>query len=156
MMRRFVPLVLFAAFVIWIVVWLRVFGFSFSANSFRHLQGTRLTILIMAMAAVTVPLVSGYWAVTRTMRRRVGALKACIVNLVASALPLIVFWSVLSVWLRVARNAGELAFEADEAMGIGIEFLFCEAAWLATNLVVICTISVWKLVDRKRIDNPVV
>ena len=144
------------AFGVWIVVWLRVFGFTFSANSFRHLHGTRLTILIMVMTAVMVPVVSGYWAVTRTIERKVGALKACIVNLVVSGVPLVILWSVLAVWIRVARRAGKLAFEADEAMGIGIEFLFCQAAWLATNLVVIFILVVWRLIDRKRNASRVV
>ncbi len=154
--RRLLRVVVMAALVVWIVVWLRVFGFSFSANSFRHLHGTRLVILIMAMAAVTAPVVSGYWAVTRTTRREEGALKACIVNLVVSGLPLAVFWSVLAVWIRVARRAGELAFEADEAMGIGIVFLFCQAAWIAANLVAVCTIVVLKLIEGKSNDGRVV
>lgn len=145
-----------AALGVWVVVWLRVFGFTFSANSFRHLHGTRLAILIMTMGAVTVPVISGYWAVTRAIRRQTGVLKACIVNLVVSGVPLVVFWSVFAVWIRVARRAGKLAFEADEAMGIGIEFLFCQAAFLATNLVVICTILGWKLIDGKRSGGPVV
>jgi hypothetical protein len=35
---------------------------------------------------------------------------------------------------RVARRAGKPGFEADEAMGIDIVFLFCRAAWIAANL----------------------
>lgn len=41
-------------------------------------------------------------------------------------------------------------------MGIGIVFLFCQAAWIAANLVAICTIVVWKVIEGKRNDGRVV
>ena len=90
------------------------------------------------MLAIAVPPLSGYWAVTRTLDGKVSPLKAFIVNLAISGLPVFMFWAVHAIWLEIARNAGRLAFEADTAMGIAIEYLFCLLLFLIVNIPVGC------------------
>jgi len=47
------------------------------------------------------------------------------------------YWIVVdSIVLFVARTKGELAFEANEAMGIGIIWLLCLAIFIGVNMVV--------------------
>lgn len=151
-MQRIIRILLVVAFIGWMVGWSQALGFSFSSSFFRYHSGSRLPILVMALLAVAVPPLSGYWAVTRTIRKEIGAIKACFINLVISGLPLVISWSVLTLWIMIARRAGKLAFEADDAMGIGIQFLFCQAAFLASNLAVVCIVVVWNLLKRNSRD----
>ena len=141
---------LVVAFLAWMAGWFWTFGYSFSSNFFRHNLDSRFPLVFMKLLAVAVPPLSGYWAVTRTIGHKMGAIKAFLVNLAVSAVPLLVFAAVLEIWLAIARRQGELAFEADEAMGIGIDFLFCQAAFLATNLIVASTLVAWQLIERNR------
>ena len=45
---------LVVAFVVWMAVWLRIFGFSFTADALLYRLETRSPIAIMAMVAVFV------------------------------------------------------------------------------------------------------
>ncbi len=95
------------------------------------------------ISAIAVPPLSGYWAIIHTLEGKVRALKAFFVSLVISGLPLLLFWAICAILISVARKAGRLAFEADTAMGIGIDFLLCMLVFLLTNLaVLICLLAV--------------
>jgi hypothetical protein len=131
-----VRVLLIGALVGWIAVWLPVFGLSFSPSIFQYHRGTRLPALILSLLAIAVPPVSGYWAVTRTIWRKAGALRAFGTNLVVSGAPVFLYWSYHAIVLHLARKKGELAFEADEAMGIGIIYLLCVAIFVGLNVVV--------------------
>ncbi len=95
----------------------------------------------------------GYWVVTRTIDQKVNAIRAFLVNLVISGLPLLLSWTVYTIWLAIASNAGRLAFEADTAMGIGIVFLFCLLVFLVENLAIVCFLVAWTLLRRNKTDN---
>jgi hypothetical protein len=149
-MRKIIQILLVVAFIAWLYAWLGAFGFSFSSRLFQQ-PISRLFSLLLEMLSIAVPPLSGYWVVTRTLGQKVSAMRAFVVNLVISGLPLLLSWAVYSIWLAIARNAGRLAFEADTAMGIGIVYLFCLLVFLVENILVVCFLVVWTLhVKNKR------
>ena len=108
------------------------------------------------MLSIAVPPLSGYWVVTRTLDQKVNVMRAFVVNLVVSGLPILLSWAVYSIWLAIARNEGRLAFEADTAMGIGIVYLFCLLVFIVENILVVCFLVVWTLyvkIKRERIKR---
>lgn len=140
---------LVAVFFVWLIAWLDAFGFSFSARLFQQ-PNSRLLSLSLDMLAIAVPPLSGYWVVTRTLDRKVSVIRAFVVNLLISGLPIFLSWAVYEIWLAIARNEGRLAFEADTAMGIGITFLFCLLVFLIENLAVVCFLVILTLFRKNR------
>ena len=149
-MKRIIQFLLVVAFIAWLYAWLGVFGFSFSSRLFQQ-PNSRLLSLFLEMLSISVPPLSGYWVVTRTLDQKVNVMRAFVVNLVVSGLPILLSWAVYSIWLAIARNEGRLAFEADTAMGIGIVYLFCLLVFIVENILVVCFLVVWTLyVKNKR------
>ena len=151
-MKRIIQILLIVAFIAWMVEWFGGFGFSFGSRLFQH-PNSRLLSLFLSMVAIAVPPLSGYWVVTRTLDQKVSAIRAFVVNLVISGLPVFLFWAVHAIWIAVARNAGWLAFQADTAMGIGIDFLFCLFVFLIANLAIVFFLVAYTLVRRNKTKN---
>ena len=105
------------------------------------------------MLSIAVPPLSGYWVVTRTLDQKVSVMRAFVVNLVVSGLPLLLSWAVDSIWLAIAHNSGRLAFEADTAMGIGIVYLFCLLVFIVENILVVGFLVVWTLYMKKKRES---
>ncbi len=151
-MRRTIQIFLAIAFVVWVVEWFWWFGFSFSSRIFQQ-PNWRLLSLSLEMLAIAVPPLSSYWVVLRTMERRVSKIRAFVVNLVVSGLPVFVLWAYLELWVLSAKNAGEIYISADTAMGIGITFLFCFFVFLIANLAVVCFLLVYALLRKNKTRN---
>ncbi len=147
-MRRRLRTFLIVAFIVWMGGWFWAFSFAYSSSFFKYHLGTRLPFLVLALVAVTVPPLSGYWAVTRTLRRKISVIRAVGLNLGFSGLPLSVFWVVHAIWLKLGTGPGRSAFEADEAMGVGIDFLLCLTVFVATNGTVMCILALLSLLRR--------
>jgi hypothetical protein len=58
------------------------------------------------------------------------------VHLVVTALPLAAFWGLVSAAVLVARAFGRNAFSADDAMGVGIDFMLCAAVVVAVDVAI--------------------
>lgn len=107
------------AYAAWMGVWFWAFSFAFSNGYFRYHLPSRLTFLVLSLAAVAVPPVSAFQVVKRYAAGRLSALKTCVIHLLVSVAPLLLFWGVYSVSVTLANMFGRLAFEADDAMGFG-------------------------------------
>jgi len=89
-MSRLRRTVLIFAFVAWMAGWFRSFSLQFSSGFFDHHLNTRAPFLLIALLAVAVPPLSGYWAVTRAVCQKVGAVQAAAAILAISAVPVFV------------------------------------------------------------------
>ena len=144
-MNRFYQVLLILAFGAWMAFWFWAFTFQFSSSFFRYHLDSRVPITAMALLAVAVAPLSGYRAITRSIHRKCGPIQAVGVHLLVSAVPIGLFWGVTTLWVVLARRLGSLAFEADEAMGYGIDFMLCFGVFLASNMIVVGTLIIWKL-----------
>jgi hypothetical protein len=126
--------VLAIAFAAWIAVWFWAFSFAFSASYFWYHLPSRLTFFLLALASAAAPPLSGFWVIKRFAAHRFSAFKGCVTHLLVTAIPVLLFWGVGSASVLIANRFGRLAFEADEAMGIGLQFLMCVAVFLAGNV----------------------
>lgn len=149
-MNRRLQILLTLVFVAWMIFWFWAFTFQYSLSFFQHHLGTRIPITSMALLAVAVAPLSAYRAIARTIRRKSKPISSICWHLLVSAVPFGLFWIVTTLWVLLARRAGRLAFEADEAMGFGIDFMLCLWVFVTSNLVVACTLTAWKLNDWKR------
>jgi hypothetical protein len=125
---------LFVAFLAWMAIWFWAFSLAYSSSFFQYDLGTRLPFLFLSLLAVAVPPPSSYWVVSRTIRMKSSATRAGLINLVVSALPLLLFSAVYFLWVYLFQGPGRVAFEADEAMAIGIDFALCMGVFVATNV----------------------
>jgi hypothetical protein len=130
-MTRLIRPLLALLYAAWLAAWFWTFSFGFSSSFFAYHLGTRIPVLLLGLIAIAVPPLSCYRTVSRALNGTLSPLKAALLNLVASGAPLLLFWGVLALWVQLARLAGHSAFEADEAMGNGIVFLFCVGVFLA-------------------------
>ncbi len=105
------------------------------------------------MLAIAVPPLSSYWVVLRTMERRISMIRAFVVNLVVSGLPVFVLWAYFELWVLSAKKAGEIYISADTAIGVGITFLFCFFVFLIANLAVVCFLLVYALLRKNKARN---
>ncbi len=153
-MRRAIQIFLVIAFVVWVVEWFWWFGFSFSSRIFQQ-PNWRLISLSLEMLAIAVPPLSSYWVVLRTLDRRLGEIRAFVINFVVSGFPVVVLWAHLELWVLSAKKAGEIYISADTAMGVGITFLFCFSAFIAINIAVACFLVVYALFRKNRTRNRV-
>lgn len=140
---------LFIAFLAWMAIWFWAFSFAYSSNFFQYHLGTRLPFLFLSLLAVAVPPLSSYWVLSRTIRMKSSATRAGLVNLVISALPLLLFLGVYFLWVFLFQGPGRVAFEADEAMAIGIDFALCVGVFVATNVILWLVIVGIKLFGRR-------
>ncbi len=105
------------------------------------------------MLAIAVPLLSSYWVVLRTIKRRVSEIRAFVVNLVVSGLPIFALWAFYETWVHAARKSGQIYISADSAMGAGVIFLFCFFVFLIANLAVLCFLLVYALLRKNKTRN---
>jgi len=129
MAKRFFFLFLGIAYLAWLASWFWVFSFGFSSSFFEFHRDTRIPVFLLALLAIAVPPLSCFWTLRRVFKKTLSPLWASLLNLAISAAPLGIFWGVLAAWIALARRAGHSAFEADEAMGNGIVYLFCVAVF---------------------------
>jgi len=149
-MRRFLRLLGILAWLGWLLGWFWAFSIGFSASYFDFHRATRIPVLLLALLVIGVAPLSCHRYLDRALGGRLGAVRASLANLAVCALPLGLFWGVLAGWVALARRAGRLAFEADEAMGNGIVFLLCAAVVLAAGAVVPLLLGVVTLLRRFR------
>lgn len=141
-----------ACYLAWLTAWFWVFTFGFSSSFFAYHRATRIPVLLLALLAVAVPPLSCRAALDRALKGSLSPLRATLLNLVACAAPLGLFWGVLAAWTALARATGSIAFEADEAMGHGITFMLCAAAALTAVLVVpvmLAGVALWRRRTRR-------
>ena len=149
-MTRLLRILLAIAYLAWLAAWFWAFSFGFSSAYFDHHRATRIPVLLLGLFAVAIPPLSCYWTLSRALAGRLTPLRAVLLNGIASAFPLGLFWSVLAIWRGVAHGMGRNAFEADEAMGNGIVFLFCAAVFLAAVLAVPLVLGCIGICRRRR------
>ena len=123
-------------FALWVVAWFWFFSFQYSSGFFRYHLDTRLPFLALSILVVIVAPLSGYWWLKQFLRYRIGGVRAVVYHALVSAAPLALFGCVHASWLSLANRTGRTAFEADEAMGIGINFIVC------TNVVLLSYVLV--------------
>jgi len=143
-MNRFWQFFLVVSFIVWMTAWFWVFSFAFSSSFFKYHLETRLPSLFLALFSVAVAPLSAYRAISRTIGKSSTALKAYRAHLVISGVPIFLFWAVHALWVAAARILGSHAFEADEAMGVGIDFYLCLTVFLAVDLIVACVLLAWR------------
>lgn len=146
-MNRLSQLLLILVFSAWMIFWLWAFTFQYSLSFFQHHLATRIPITSIALLAVAVAPLSAYRAIGHTIRRKSGPISSICWHLLVSGAPVGLFWGVTFLWVILSRRAGKLAFEADEAMGYGINFMLCFWVFLTSNLIVVCTVAAWKFND---------
>lgn len=146
-MKTFYRIVLIGLFLAWMAGWFWIFTFAFSSGFFKYHLDTRLPILFLALLAVAVPPLSGYWAINRTIRQKIHPARSFFLNLLLSGLPVFGFWAVFALWVKIAHGFGKVPFEADEAMGNGIDFMLCLAVYIASNIVVAFTLFSRKILE---------
>jgi len=147
MARRLLSLLLVFAYLAWLSAWFWVFSFGFSAHFFEYHLGTHIPVFFLALVSIAVPPLSCYWTLGRALKGTLGQVRAALLNLAISAAPLGLFWVILAGWVALARWTGHLAFEADEAMGNGIVFMFCVAVVLVAVLcvpLILGGVALWK------------
>jgi len=149
-MRRLLQLLGVLAWLGWLLGWFWALSFGFSDSYFDYHRATRIPVLLLALLVIGVAPLSCRRFLARALGGRLGAVRASLANLAFCALPLGLFWGVLAGWVTLARRAGVLAFEADEAMGNGIVFLLCAAVVLAAGAIVPLLLGVVTLVRRFR------
>lgn len=99
---------LFVAFLAWMAIWFWAFSFAYSSSFFQYDLGTCLPFLFLSLLAAAVPPLSSYWVLARTIRIKSSATRAGLLNLVISALPLLLFSAVYFLWVFFFRDQGEL------------------------------------------------
>lgn len=127
-------MLLMIAFVTWMIGWFWAFTFARSDSFFEHHLGTRLTFLLLALLSVAVPPLSDFTLLKRVSTKRSSALSAAIVHLLVTISPIFLYWAAYASWVVVARRSGRIAFEADETMGIGIDFAVCIGLFVVANV----------------------
>jgi hypothetical protein len=130
---RALLLVLYA---VWMAFWFWFFSFQYGSGFFQYHLDTRLPFLALSLLAVAVAPLSGYFFISCVGRGAMGIGRASLFHVLASTAPLGLFGCVSAVWMAVASYGGRPAFEADEAMGIGIDFMVCVGVVLLSYLVV--------------------
>lgn len=123
-------------FAVWTAAWFWFFSFQYSSGFFRYHLVSRLLFLALSLLVVAVAPLSGALFISRAVRKKLKPGRAALLHALVSAAPLGLFWSVAVVWVAVARHGGRLAFEADEAMGRGIDFMVCVGVVLLFYLIV--------------------
>jgi hypothetical protein len=122
-MRRSALLVRWASafgLLAWIVFAVWVFSFSFSSSFFRWNLAARLGPFVGAwLAAVALP-VAGAWELAGFTRGRRGALAAWLRHLGWTVLAFVPFLAVTALQRRLPDP---FRLSADDAMGVGIDFL---------------------------------
>jgi hypothetical protein len=154
-MKKLARALLLVLFAVWVAVWFWFFSFQYSPGFFQYHLDTRLPFLALSLLAVVVAPLSGYFFISRTVRGVLNASRAALFHALVSAAPLGLFWCVSAAWVAVARHGGRLAFEADEAMGRGIDFMVCVGVVLLSYFVVGAVLLVSAFVrGRKRMRRP--
>ncbi len=148
-LRKLIHILLFIAFIVWVVQWFWWFGLSFSSSILQQ-PTWRLISKSLEMLIVAVPPLSGYWVVTRTMDHSVSTIRAFVVNLVLSGLPVFALWAFYGTWVCAARESGQIYISADSAMGDGIIILFCFFVFLIANLAITCFLVVYALISKNK------
>jgi hypothetical protein len=133
--------VLAAAYAAWLGAWFWAFSFAYGNGFFRYNLATRLPVLLLALGAVAVPPLSAWLVLRKAAGGDWSKAKAWLVNLGVTALPLAAFWALMVAAVQIARAFGRKVFSADDAMGVGIDFMLCAAVVVAFDVVV----GVWLL-----------
>ena len=144
---------LLTVFVAWVAGWFWVFSFAYSDSFFEYHLETRLPFLLLALLAVSVPPLSGFAVLKRFLAAKLPAVRARLVHLFVTSLPIALFWAVYAAWVALARGFGRLAFEADEAMGIGIDFAICIGVVAVANVTLWLALSVISVRRKTRAVN---
>ncbi len=127
---------LWIVFLTWMAGWFWAFSFAYSDRFFRYNLGSRLPFLLPALLAVALPPLSGWAVLRRFFRRTLSALKASLVHLIVTIVPLALYWAVYGFTVVRAKSSDRIAFEADEAMGIGIDFALCIGVFVVASALV--------------------
>lgn len=125
-------LVAWAAFAFWL------FSYSFSSSFFRYNQPSRLPPFIAAcLGAIVIP-VSGFVQWRRVRRRSASPLAAALFHVAVSTValgPLVIVAAIL------AHAPEPWHPSADDAMGVGIDFLILVG--IALTSVIVMSIVLW-------------
>ena len=124
------------AYLAWLAFWFWAFSFAYSDSFFDYNRWTRVPALLLALGAVAVPPLSAWTVLRKTHGGSWSKVTAWTVNLALTGLPLAVFWGLMAAAVLIARAFGRNAFSADDAMGVGIDFMLCAAVVVAFNVAV--------------------
>ena len=127
---------LVVAYLCWAGFWFWAFSFAYSDSFFRYNLATRLPVLLLVLGAVAVPPWSDWMVLRKAHSGAWSRVTAWAVHLTATALPLAVFWGLTAAAVLVARAFGASAFGADDAMGVGIDFMLCAAVVVAFDVAI--------------------
>jgi hypothetical protein len=125
-----------AAYAAWLGVWFWAFSFAYSGSFFSYNLATRLPVLLLTLGVVAVPPLSAWWVLRKCSGGTWSKAKAWLVNLGVTALALAAFWTLMVAANLIASAFGRRAFSADDAMGVGIDFMLCVAVVVAFNAAV--------------------
>ena len=127
----------------WVAAWFWVFSFGYSNGFFRYHLETRIPFLILSLIAVSVAPVSTFLCWRRYAAGRIGRLRTLLTNLGITLVPLAMFWlSFLALRFVPGPMAGHVLIEADEAMGIGIDFGLCVGVVLIFNILLAIAVAI--------------
>jgi hypothetical protein len=135
-MKRIVQILLLLGYAVWLAACFWLFSFQYSSSFFRYHLDTRLPFLALSLLVVVVAPLSGYWAISRVLRGRSSVVGAALRHALVSAAPVALFFGVSVVWKALSRHSRSLMIEADEAMGIGIDFMICIGVVLLSYFIV--------------------
>jgi hypothetical protein len=124
------------AYLGWLGFWFWAFSFAYSDSFFRYNLATRLPVLLLALGAVAVPPWSAWVVLRKAHSGAWSKVAAWASHLVVTALPLALFWGLVTAAVLTARAFGRNAFSADDAMGVGIDFMLCAAVVVAFDVAI--------------------
>ena len=127
---------LVVAYLGWAGFWFWAFSFAYSDSFFRYNLATRLPVLLLALGAVAVPPWSAWMVLRKARSGTWSKMMAWAVHLMVTTLPLAAFWALTSAAVLIARAFGANAFSADDAMGVGIDFMVCAAVVVAFDIAI--------------------
>jgi hypothetical protein len=125
---RFVRLI---ALFLWTAVAFWVFSFSFSSSFFEYSLPSRLPPFLAALAGAVALPISAYWQWARA-RRGASRLGAWLAHVACGALCLVPLAVTSAV---MARLPSPFRLSGDDAMGVGITFLFLALAAVVSAVV---------------------
>jgi hypothetical protein len=149
-MKRIIQILLLLTYAVWLVACYWLFSFQYSPGFFRYHLGTRLPFLALSLLVVVVAPISGYWAISRVLLGRISVVRAALRHVCVSAAPVALFFGVSVVWKALSRRSGRLMIEADEAMGIGIDFMVCIGVVLLSYIIVGGALVFLRITRRKK------